>query len=296
MPFNQKDNNQKHEELRLLPPVEISRQTTNEESIIEQSHPESESTKDETGEIDNPVNCEFPSSSSNQIVHSEKSGSIPRQSFKNNDAQIHNGYSILFDPMIPYTLALYLQLLVNIIIVSIILYLIYIFMKTIQSDINHKLELHTMEAIHEISQCSTQYIRNRCNQQERVPAIEKECLILEKCQNRDPGQLAKSKITAETFAEIINGFLNGISWKSLLLTNGLIWGGLVVSNVVFGNYRSSSVNVVEVSSVERKLKVLEDRIRQQEEVIRRYELLEKEESKDLIDSSPVRGVSGYRRL
>lgn len=294
-PLNKDERNKNDILLDLSPPLELTSEHDNEvpESIIEKHH-ELGLARDLTGEI-NPVNCAHRMFNHNQdmIIRSEtpheailhrQSPPPPGISTTTTANQQPSQYlSKLLDPMVPYTLALYLQLLVNIIIVSMVLYFIYIFIRTIQADINHKLDLHTIDALHEIAQCSNQYIRNRCHSPNRAPAIERECLLLEKCRNRDVSKLAKSKITAETFADILNGFLNGISWKSLLLINGLIWGGLVVLNVVFGSYRS--MKYAEDKMIGEKLRVLESKIRDQEEVIRKYEMMEV--GKDVIELSPL---------
>ncbi|GEQ72734.1 hypothetical protein JCM33374_g6422 [Metschnikowia sp. JCM 33374] len=151
--------------------------------------------------------------------------------------------SSALDPRIPYVLSLYLQLFFNVIIVSVVLYLLFIFIKTVRVDIRHKVEMYTADAIQEISLCSRQFYRNRCSNEGtniRAPALEETCMALEKCMNRDPQQIGKSKITAETFADIVNGFLHPISWKSSILFSGLIIGGVFITNIAFGTYRSRS--------------------------------------------------------
>ncbi|OBA23531.1 hypothetical protein METBIDRAFT_19906, partial [Metschnikowia bicuspidata var. bicuspidata NRRL YB-4993] len=147
------------------------------------------------------------------------------------------------DPRIPYVLLLYLQLFFNAVIVSVVIYLLYTVVRTVRQDVRHKIEMYTADAIQEISLCSRQYYRNRCSNDGtniRAPALEETCMALEKCMNRDPQQIGKSQITAETFADILNGFMNPISWKLTVLFTGLIVGGVFIINVAFGTYRSRS--------------------------------------------------------
>ncbi|EGW31762.1 uncharacterized protein SPAPADRAFT_51742 [Spathaspora passalidarum NRRL Y-27907] len=179
---------------------------------------------------------------------------------------------VLSDPRIPYTLALYLQLISNAVLTSIIFYLIYIFITTIRIDINQRMQSTALEILQEISFCSREYVRNRCSPESglRVPALEQECTELDKCRNRDPQLIARSKITAETFAEIVNGFIGKISWKSIILINILIFGGLIVSNVAFGNYRTHSAPFSSKEDQE-KINQLEKKVREQELIIRNYE-------------------------
>lgn len=147
---------------------------------------------------------------------------------------------IAVDPRIPYVLLLYLQLFFNVAIVSVVLYLLFVVVRTVREDVRHKIEMYTSDAIQEISLCSRQFYRNRCSNDARAPALEETCMSLEKCMNRDPQQIGKSKITAETFADIVNGFLHPISWKLCILFTGLVIGGVFVINLAFGTYRSRS--------------------------------------------------------
>ena len=55
--------------------------------------------------------------------------------------------------------------------------------------------------------CSKNYLENRCAPSSRVPAMEKPCLTWEKCMNKDPTVVGRARVSAETFAEIINSFI-----------------------------------------------------------------------------------------
>ena len=68
----------------------------------------------------------------------------------------------------------------------------------------------------EISQCSRQYIENRCSPELRVPAMEKACLAWEICMKKDPSTIGRARLHAETFAEVINGLIDPISYKTMV--------------------------------------------------------------------------------
>lgn len=175
----------------------------------------------------------------------------------------------LADPTTPYLLSLYLQVIFNSIIVSLIAYLIYIFVTTIKSDINRKIEVYTTDILEEISTCTREYYRNKCSPDKRAPILEQSCNNWQKCMNRDPQLLARSKITAETFADIVNGFIKPISWKSLFFLNFLIWGSLIITNVVFGSYRANKVEVDTVRSLQKRINELE--VDQQQQKLKHLE-------------------------
>lgn len=68
----------------------------------------------------------------------------------------------------------------------------------------------------EIGQCSRQYIENRCSPELRVPAMEKACLAWEICMKKDPSTIGRARLHAETFAEVINGLIDPISYKTMV--------------------------------------------------------------------------------
>lgn len=188
-----------------------------------------------------------------------------------NDASSSKGGDSLMnrlftDTNIPYMLSMYLQIILNIIIVMIIFYFGYVFYRTTTKDINNKLEMYINEAKQEISLCSRHYYRNKCSVepgQKRLPALEQSCFMWEKCMNRDPQLIGKSKVSAETFADIVNGFVKPVSWKALIFINCLIFGTLLVSNISLSSYRSkidSSTN-----------KTLKKRIQNLENMLENFE-------------------------
>ncbi|EGV66767.1 hypothetical protein PSN45_002947 [Yamadazyma tenuis] len=198
---------------------------------------------------------------------------------KDDENLIHR---ILTDSNIPYVLSLYLQLLFNILIVGLIAYFVVIFITTIRSDINNKLELYITDSLQEISKCSREYYRNRCNDDKVPPVLENQCTSWLKCMNRDPQLIGKSRITAETLADILNGFVKPISWKAMFFLLIAIFGSLVITNVAFNTYRKST-NV--------KLDQLESTIKKQNHLI---DVLKSEsrsgnylEPQDLSISSPL---------
>ncbi|ABN65144.2 predicted protein [Scheffersomyces stipitis CBS 6054] len=175
---------------------------------------------------------------------------------------------LVTDPAIPYVLSLYLQLFFNLLLISIVLYFVFIFIKTIRADINHKLEVYISNAFAEIAKCERAYQRNNCNR--RAPLLEAKCTEWEKCMNSDPQLIGKSKITAETFADIVNGFIRPISWKSLVFLVCLIFGSLLVTNLAFGSYRNSSSHMR--SKDAKKLEELENRLKQQATLLSKYQM------------------------
>lgn len=62
--------------------------------------------------------------------------------------------------------------------------------------------------------CATQYKTN-CGTH-TVPAMSHQCGVWESCMNRDPSIVGRAKVGAELIAEVVNGFVEPISWKTLV--------------------------------------------------------------------------------
>lgn len=72
-----------------------------------------------------------------------------------------------------------------------------------------------LDKIQEISMCSMQYRMNLC-EMSPIPAMMQQCASWETCMNRDPSIVGRAKVGAELIAEVINGFVDQISWRTLV--------------------------------------------------------------------------------
>ena len=63
--------------------------------------------------------------------------------------------------------------------------------------------------------CATQHRNNLCATNP-IPAMVQQCANWESCMNRDPTVVGRAKVGAELIAEVINGFVEPISWKTLV--------------------------------------------------------------------------------
>ncbi len=65
------------------------------------------------------------------------------------------------------------------------------------------------------------YEINRCSPiSQRVPALARQCTEWELCMQRDPSLVGRGRVVAETIGEIVNSFVEPISWRTLV--SGLI--------------------------------------------------------------------------
>eukprot|EP01137_Pigoraptor_chileana_P020883 Opistho-2@83813 len=134
---------------------------------------------------------------------------------------------------LPYIIMGYLQLTFNAFVVGFMMYLAIQFLFTIQNDVDIKVDLHSQDIMKEILLCSKNYADNRCTPPDRIPAMEELCMQWEKCMNRDPKVVGRAKISAETFAGIVNSFIEPISYKTMIFFAIFLFGFLFASNFAF---------------------------------------------------------------
>ncbi|KAJ2238385.1 hypothetical protein H4R99_000110 [Coemansia sp. RSA 1722] len=143
---------------------------------------------------------------------------------------------------LPYVISGYLQLGFNVFMVGTVLVIVVNILLTIQRDINAKVQEYAGVVSQEILSCSKQYVDNRCDPDMRVPAMEPYCNAWETCMQQDPKKVGRAKVSAETLAGIVNGFIEPLSFKTMVFFLLLFFGTMVASNFAFGAYRHNRVN------------------------------------------------------
>jgi len=118
-------------------------------------------------------------------------------------------------PQLPHILSFYAQLLLNLFLVFSCMYILYSFWSTIVSDVDKKSEEAVTAALADMAICAKNYRENGCEDR-RAPALEQVCLGWEKCMARDPKSVGRARVSAHTFAEIFNSFIEPISYKAMV--------------------------------------------------------------------------------
>ena len=136
---------------------------------------------------------------------------------------------------LPYVLMGYLQLAFNLVIAVSILYaglsVYYTLRKEVDLKVNEKMKV----LLAEIESCRRHYQANRCT--ERVPATEAACSAWEACLQKNPTFVSRARLSAETFAEILEGFIEPISYKSMCFVLVAAFGAILISNLAFSLVR-----------------------------------------------------------
>ena len=119
-------------------------------------------------------------------------------------------------PALPYILSYYVQLFLNYFLVGLLMYLIWSFILTIRADVDKESEAQIGLIRADMALCAAKYIENRCAKATRLPALETLCAEWESCMNQDPTRVGRARVSAHTFAEIFNSFVEPISWKAMV--------------------------------------------------------------------------------
>lgn len=119
-------------------------------------------------------------------------------------------------PTVPHILSFYAQFAFNVFLLGCCAYLIYCFWSAVQGDIDKKAYEATAEILAESAACLRSWQANKCELGSRVPALEKVCEGWEACMNRDANKIGRARVSAHTFAEIFNSFVEPISWKAMV--------------------------------------------------------------------------------
>ncbi|KAF7590433.1 hypothetical protein BBP40_002837 [Aspergillus hancockii] len=141
-------------------------------------------------------------------------------------------------PNIPSVPLWWAQLVVNLSLFSLAVYVMFGFVSTIGAEFEQTVEEVSNTILAEMAVCEKRYAVNKCTGGERLPALETLCEDWENCMKRDPAKVRRVKVTAHTMAIIINGFVDPISWKAIMFFLATISTVTVVSNWSFRSFRN----------------------------------------------------------
>ncbi|KAK9451579.1 Di-sulfide bridge nucleocytoplasmic transport domain-containing protein [Limtongia smithiae] len=131
---------------------------------------------------------------------------------------------------LPLVFAQYLQLMFNLFMVMIMLYLVTSFVFMVRSEVRHKAEEYTQRAIVEITLCTKEYLKNNCMPETRIPYMEVPCGEWQKCMNREASDVGHASVSVEVIADILNSFVERISYKTMAFLLVLTLGAMYISS------------------------------------------------------------------
>jgi len=119
------------------------------------------------------------------------------------------------NPSAPAILSKWLQLGVNVILLSLVLFGIFAIVSQIRSDLSHANDKARAVIVNEMALCSEHYLKNQCSPRaNRAPALEGPCNEWEACMNQDASAIMKVQVSARNVAEIMNEFVGVLTFKT----------------------------------------------------------------------------------
>jgi hypothetical protein len=102
-------------------------------------------------------------------------------------------------------------------VIGMLLYLMLQFVMTVRHDLIMKTQEYQLQVAQQISECSRLYLVNRCAPKERIPAMQVQCSEWELCMQKDPKEVGRLKVGAETLADILNKLVDPLSYKTMVI-------------------------------------------------------------------------------
>lgn len=159
-----------------------------------------------------------PSSSEGRVGKSVKAGTeLAPQPVPSRMSSFSDFFAMLeAHPNIPSILSWWAQLMVNLSLFSLTVYIVFEFVSAIRAEFDQAAEEVSDTIMTEITNCAKSFLDNKCNDSQRLPALETVCDNWERCMSRDPAKVGRAKVSAHTMAIIINSFIDPLSWKTVV--------------------------------------------------------------------------------
>lgn len=119
-------------------------------------------------------------------------------------------------PNVPSILSWWAQLVVNLSLFSLTVYVVFSIVSTIRAEFDQAAQVAKDEILETMSRCADNYVSNKCASGDRLPALKDLCMNWDQCMSQDPDKVGRAKVSAQTMAMIINSFIDPISWKAFV--------------------------------------------------------------------------------
>ncbi|KAF8486703.1 Di-sulfide bridge nucleocytoplasmic transport domain-containing protein [Gautieria morchelliformis] len=162
---------------------------------------------------------------------------ITTTSSHNHHYTLHMPARQLSHSEIPYMLLGYLQFFFNLSLVIGLLYLMFYFVRAVQKDVEQKMAEHMLESLQEIKECARLYADNFCAEKPS-PIIMLQCQEWKACMDRDASIVGRTRLLAELIGEVINGFMEPITWRTMIFLTTALTMGIALINTLLMFYRA----------------------------------------------------------
>ncbi|KAI7878742.1 hypothetical protein K492DRAFT_238348 [Lichtheimia hyalospora FSU 10163] len=100
------------------------------------------------------------------------------------------------------------------------------FAVALRRDVSQRMAIYESDILEDHYHCRMEYAKNRCDPSTRLPAMDEQCRRWQQCLYR-PMWVGKTRVLSETLGDIVNGFFDTISFKTMVfvfgITFALLW-------------------------------------------------------------------------
>lgn len=122
-------------------------------------------------------------------------------------------------PELPHIISWWAQMVVSSVVMAAIVYIAYSFWAAIRRDVDLKADELSQDLLREIGLCSEAFMEHQCMDRAKLGNKFKTlCDDWETCMKQDHRAVGRAKISASTWAEILNGFVEPLSGKIIVRT------------------------------------------------------------------------------
>ncbi|WFD35864.1 hypothetical protein MCUN1_002732 [Malassezia cuniculi] len=140
----------------------------------------------------------------------------------------------------PDVLLGYAQVIFNVSVLLVALYVIFSVLWTVRKDVAEKVRDYELDYLSDIARCEQAYQSNNCGTQHQAPALAEACEAWLRCSKRSHTTVGHARIFAETMAEILNGFVDAVSWKTMLFFVLMVSMFVGAANSTFSFFRGAA--------------------------------------------------------
>jgi hypothetical protein len=119
-------------------------------------------------------------------------------------------------PNVPAILSWWAQLVVNLSLFSLAVWMVFSFVAEIRNEFDAVASKEMDSILHNIAECMKRYEDNKCAAGNLVPGLVPICAADRKCMDTDPTHVRRAMLSARTMAQIIDSFIEPISWKAIV--------------------------------------------------------------------------------
>lgn len=137
-----------------------------------------------------------------------------------------------FTPDAPIIVGSYVRVVLHSVGISVILYVMYRTLESFTNEIQARYNYAMGELAENARICHQNYVNHNCGPQLKGAVWQSFCEEWDRCRQFQPHATRKTKIATQVFGEVMNGFVEPLTLKAMLIICVLLFGFFIVSSLI----------------------------------------------------------------